>query len=463
MLQVPTPLFVRPSRARLWIAATRARLPMVLWLAPCVAAALLLPASAESPLPAGLVADKADTAWMMVSTLLVLLMLFPGLALFYGGLVRAKNMLSVLSQVLGVTALAVIVWIGWGYSLAFGAGNAVLGGVDKMFLTGVGPADLVPTFTAGVAVPEISFAAFQMSFAAITAALITGALAERVKFSAIMLFAAMWLTVVYAPIAHMVWSADGLIYRMGALDFAGGTVVHINAGIAGLVGVYFAGSRLGFLREPMQPHSLPLTIVGAGLLWVGWFGFNAGSALEANSVAAMAMMNTFVAPAAGALAWMLAERLYSGKASLLGGASGLVSGLVGVTPAAGLCSPSGAILLGASAALGAYVFIAFVKHRFRIDDTLDVFGIHGIGGIVGSLATGIVASPALGGVGAADYSIARQLLVQLAGVGIAAAWCAVGSALCFLAVRRAIGLRHGEDAEREGLDIHDHGERAYAH
>ena len=462
MLQVRTPLFVRPRKARLLVAAARRRLVLLLWLVPCLAAALLMPASAQVPLPAGLVADKADTAWMMVSTLLVLLMLFPGLALFYGGLVRAKNMLSVLSQVLGVTALAVIVWIGWGYSLAFGSGNSIVGGLDKMFLNGVGAAALVPTFTANVGIPEISFAAFQMSFAAITAALITGALAERVKFSAIMLFAALWLTVVYAPIARMVWSPDGLIYRMGALDFAGGTVVHINAGIAGLVGVYFAGSRLGFLREPMQPHSLPLTIVGAGLLWVGWFGFNAGSALEANSVAAMAMMDTFVAPAAGALAWMLAERISSGKASLLGGASGLVSGLVGVTPAAGLCSPTGAILLGASAAIGAYLFIAFVKHRFRIDDTLDVFGIHGIGGIVGSLATGIVASPALGGAGAADYSIAHQLLVQSAAVGIAAAWCAGGSALCFLAVRNSIGLRHGEDAEREGLDIHDHGERAYS-
>jgi Amt family ammonium transporter len=330
-----------------------------------------------------------------------------------------------------------------------------------LFLAGIDPAALVPTFSAGVGIPEILFAAFQMAFAAITAALITGALAERVKFSAIMLFSALWLTVVYAPIAHMVWSPDGLIFRMGALDFAGGTVVHINAGIAGLVGVYFAGSRLGFLRERMQPHSLPLTIIGAGLLWVGWFGFNAGSALEANSVAALAMMNTFVAPAAGALAWMLAERLASGKASLLGGASGLVSGLVGVTPAAGLCSPIGAILLGAGAAVGAYLFIAFVKHRFKIDDTLDVFGIHGIGGIVGSIATGVVASPLLGGAGAADYAIGHQVLVQLAAVTIAAAWCACGSALCFLAVREWIGLRHREEAEREGLDVHDHGESAY--
>lgn len=461
MLLTRTPLYTRPGRLRLITSRAFSGGRLLLWPVPCLLAWLLLPASAPAAPAAALAVDKADVAWLMVSTALVLLMLFPGLALFYGGMVRAKNMLSILSQVLGVTAASILAWVAWGYSLSFTQGNAVIGGLDKLFLSGVDAADLVPTFTAGVGIPETLFAAFQMTFAAITAALITGALAERVRFSAILLFTPLWLTVVYAPIAHMVWSADGFIFQMGALDFAGGTVVHINAGIAALVGVYFAGARLGFLREPMQPHSLPFTIVGAGLLWVGWFGFNGGSALEANGVAAMAMMNSFIAPAAGALAWMLAERIASGKASLLGGASGLVSGLVGVTPAAGLCSPGGALLLGASAALGAYWFIAFVKHRYRIDDTLDVFGIHGIGGIIGSLVTGIVASPLLGGTGAEDYSILRQLGVQTAAIGIAAVWCAAGSALCFMAVRQALGLRHEEDAEREGLDIQDHGERAY--
>ena len=461
MLWVRAPALREDKRVLLVAKAALSKLQLLWWLAPCLLAALVLSSSAPAAPVSGLVSSKADIAWLIVSTLLVLLMLFPGLALFYGGLVRSKNMLSVLSQVLGVTTLSVLVWVGWGYSLAFTQGNAIIGSFDKLFLSGVTPGALVPTFTAGVGIPEILFAAFQMTFAAITAALITGALAERVRFSAIMLFSAVWLTVVYAPIAHMVWSPDGFIYRLGALDFAGGTVVHINAGVAGLVGVYFAGARMGFLREPMQPHSLPLTIVGAGLLWVGWFGFNAGSALEANNVAAMAMMNTFVAPAAGALAWMAAERISAGKASLLGGASGLVSGLVGITPAAGLCSPIGAVALGAGAAVGAYCFIAFVKHRYRIDDTLDVFGIHGIGGIIGSIGTGIVVSPLLGGTGAADYSIITQVAIQLAAVAVASAWCAAGSALCFLAVQRALGLRHSEDAEREGLDICDHGERAY--
>jgi Amt family ammonium transporter len=410
---------------------------------------------------ASLAVDKGDTAWMLVATLLVLLMTVPGLALFYGGLVRTKNMLSILSQVLGIAALTVLVWVGWGYSLSFADGTALFGGLGKTFLAGIGPDSASATFTAGVGIPELLFAAFQMTFAAITAALIVGALAERVKFTAILLFTLLWLTLVYAPLAHMVWSSGGLIFSMGALDFAGGTVVHVNAGIAGLVGVWFAGSRIGFLREAMAPHSLALTLVGAGLLWVGWFGFNAGSALEANGTAALAMVNTFVAPAAGVLSWMAAERIVSGKPSLLGGASGAIAGLVGVTPAAGTCGPLGAMLLGAAAALACYGFVASMKNRLRLDDSLDVFGIHGLGGIVGSIGTGIVTSPWLGGQGGDDYSMVGQTAVQIGAVGIAIAWSAAGSALCFWIVKKAIGLRHAEEAEREGLDIADHGERAY--
>jgi Amt family ammonium transporter len=405
--------------------------------------------------------DHGDTAWMLVSTLLVLMMSLPGLALFYGGLVRAKNMLSILSQVLGIAAAAILVWVGWGYTLAFGEGTPLVGGLGKAFLRGVDGASLVPTPTAGQGIPELVFAAFQMTFAAITAALVVGALAERVKFGAVMLFTIIWLTLVYAPLAHMVWAPGGLINRMGALDYAGGTVVHVNAGIAGLVGVLFAGKRIGFLREATPPHSLALAIVGAGLLWVGWFGFNAGSALEAGAGAAIAMMNSFVAPAAGILAWMGAERVVSGKPSLLGGASGAIAGLVAVTPAAGTAGPGGAALLGAATALACYGFVGSLKNRLRLDDTLDVFGIHGLGGIVGSLGTAVAAAPALGGHGGADYALFHQLLVQAAAVAIAIAWSAAGSALTFWLVRRAIGLRVEADAEREGLDLADHGERAY--
>lgn len=300
-----------------------------------------------------------------------------------------------------------------------------------------------------------------MTFAAITAALVVGAIAERVKFSAIMLFTPIWLTIVYAPIAHMVWANDGLIFGMGALDCAGGTVVHINAGIAGLVGVFFAGKRLGFGRDATPPHSLSLTLVGAGLLWVGWFGFNAGSNLEATGGAAIAMMNTFVAPAAGVLAWMLAERVISGRASLLGGASGAIAGLVAVTPAAGTSGVGGAMVLGALAALACYGFVTVVKPRLKLDDTLDVFGIHGLGGIIGSVGTGIVTSPSLGGFGAADFSIAAQTWVQVQAVVIAILWSAVGSTITFAVVKSVLGLRVEPDEEREGLDIIDHGERAY--
>jgi Amt family ammonium transporter len=407
--------------------------------------------------------DSGDTAWMLVSTAFVMLMLLPGLALFYGGLVRAKNLLSVMSQVLGITAIAILTWVLWGYSLAFYDGNAVIGGFGKAGFAGIGADSAWAVGSAGKAIPELVFAAFQMSFAAITGALVIGALVERVRFGAIMLFATLWLTIVYEPLAHMVWASDGFLFKFGAIDFAGGTVVHINSGVAGLVGVAFAGSRIGHLKEAMPPHSLALTMVGAGLLWVGWFGFNAGSALEANGLAAVAMVNTLVAPAAGLLAWMAAERLASGKPSMLGGASGAVAGLVAVTPAAGISGPIGAMLLGGAASIVCYGFVGSLKNRLRLDDSLDVFGIHGLGGIAGSVGTAIVALPVLGGHGGGDYSLGWQLVRQFSAVGIAIAWSAAGSALCFGIVRAVMPLRHARDAEREGLDIADHGERAYSY
>jgi len=391
----------------------------------------------------------------------VMLMILPGLALFYGGLVRAKNLLSVMSQVLGITAVAILTWVLWDYSLAFYDGGAVIGGLGKAGFAGMSADSTWAVGSSGKAIPELVFAAFQMSFAAITGALVTGALVERVRFSAMMLFSALWLTIVYAPLAHMVWAADGFLFKFGAIDFAGGTVVHINSGVAGLMGVAFAGPRIGHLKEPMPPHSLALTMVGAGLLWVGWFGFNAGSALEANGLAAVAMVNTLVAPAAGLLTWMAAERLVSGKPSMLGGASGAVAGLVAVTPAAGASGPIGAMLLGLAASLVCYAFVGSVKNRLRLDDSLDVFGIHGLGGITGSIGTALVALPMLGGHGGADYSLPWQLLRQVAAVGVAITWSAVGSAICFALVKLLVRLRHARDAEREGLDIADHGERAY--
>jgi len=410
---------------------------------------------------AQLTIDSGDTAWMLVSTALVMLMILPGLALFYGGLVRAKNLLSVMSQVLGITAIAILTWVLWDYSLAFNGSGRFIGDFGKAGFAGLDETSLWAVGNAGKAIPELVFAAFQMSFAAITAALVIGALVERVRFSAMMLFATLWLTIVYAPLAHMVWSSEGLLFKLGAIDFAGGTVVHINSGVAGLVGVAFAGSRIGHLREAMPPHSLALTMVGAGLLWVGWFGFNAGSALEANGLAAVAMVNTLVAPAAGLLTWMAAERLVSGKPSMLGGASGAVAGLVSVTPAAGASGPVGAMLLGAAASLVCYGFVGSLKNRLRLDDSLDVFGIHGLGGITGSIGTAIVALPALGGHGGDHYALGRQLVAQVAAVAMAIGWSAAGSAICFGIVRLVKPLRHARDAEREGLDIADHGERAY--
>jgi Amt family ammonium transporter len=405
--------------------------------------------------------DSGDTAWMLVSTALVMLMILPGLALFYGGLVRAKNLLSVMSQVLGIGAVAILTWVLWDYSLAFSGDGRFIGDLSKAGFAGMDETSMWAVGSAGRAIPELVFAAFQMTFAAITAALVIGALVERVRFSAIMLFAMLWLSLVYAPLAHMVWSSGGLLARFGAIDFAGGTVVHINSGVAGLVGVAFAGSRIGYLKEAMPPHSLALTMVGAGLLWVGWFGFNAGSALEANGLAAVAMVNTLVAPAAGLLGWMGLEGLMSGKPSMLGGASGVVAGLVAVTPAAGASGPIGAIMLGFAASLVCYAFVGSLKNRLRLDDSLDVFGIHGLGGIVGSIGTAVVALPVLGGHAAADYSLGWQLVRQLGAVVVAIGWSAVGSALCFGIVKTVLPLRHARDAEREGLDIADHGERAY--
>ena len=407
------------------------------------------------------VIDSGSTAWMLTSTLLVLMMLLPGLALFYGGLVRAKNLLSIMSQVLAITALGILVWVGWGYSLAFSGGGPIVGDLAKAGLRGIDGGGLWPVGDGTHAIPELLFAAFQMTFAAITAALIVGATAERMRFGAMLLFAGLFLTIVYAPIAHMVWAADGLIFKLGAIDFAGGTVVHINAGVAGLVAVAFCGPRLGFRKEAMPPHSLALVLVGAGLLWVGWFGFNAGSALEANGLAAIAMLNTMIAPAAGVLAWMALESWRSGKPSLLGGASGAVAGLVAVTPAAGISGPLGAALLGAVASGACYAFIAGTKQKLRLDDSLDVFGIHGLGGIVGSIGTAVAALPAIGGHAAADYGLGHQLWVQAAAVGVAIAWSAGGSAIALLIVRLVIPLRRGADEEREGLDLADHGERAY--
>src|ERR687890_2235863 len=358
----------------------------------------------------GLTIDSGDTAWMLVATALVMLMILPGLALFYGGLVRAKNLLSVMSQVLGITAVAILAWVLWNYSLAFSAGNCLIGSLSKAGFAGLTDGSAWPVGGSGKAIPELVFAAFQMTFAAITGALVIGALVERVRFSVIMLFSLLWQTIVYAPLAHMVWSSDGLLFKFGAIDFAGGTVGHINSGIAGLVGVTFAGPRIGHLKEAMPPHSLALTMVGAGLLWVGWFGFNAGSALEANGLAAVAMVNTFVAPAAGLLTWMAAERVVSGKPSMLGGASGAVAGLVAVTPAAGASGPIGAMLLGGAASLVCYGFVGSLKNRLRLDDSLDVFGIHGLGGITGSIGTAIIALPALGGHAATDYAVGHQLV-----------------------------------------------------
>ena len=409
------------------------------------------------------VMDKGDVAWMMVSTLLVLFMILPGVALFYGGLVRTKNMLSVLMQSMVVTAMVMVIWVLWGYSMAFGdAPSAFWGGLGKMFLAGVTAESMAATFSAGVVIPEYVFIAFQMTFAAITAVLIVGAFAERIKFGALLLFIALWVTFVYFPVAHMVWDSDGLIYGWGALDFAGGTVVHINAGIAGLVGAILIGKRVGYGKDNMAPHSMTLTMVGASILWVGWFGFNAGSNLEANGGAAVAFINTFTATAGAILVWVVLEMILRGKASMLGAASGLVAGLVAITPAAGFAGPVGAIVLGGVASAVCYFFVAVVKHKMGYDDSLDVFGIHGVGGIIGALGTAIVDRVGFGGIGYSEATMGAQLWTQFLGVAVTIVWCGVISAILYAIVNAIVGLRVKEEEEREGLDLTSHGERAYS-
>jgi Amt family ammonium transporter len=426
-------------------------------------AAFAAPAFAQEATEAAVTTmDKGDTTFMLVSTILVLLMILPGLALFYGGLVRTKNMLSVLIQCTLITAMVMVIWVLYGYSFAFGGSeSAFWGGTAKMFLAGVTPASEAATFSDGVMIPEYIFIAFQMTFACITPALIVGAFAERIRFSAVMLFVALWVTLVYFPVAHMVWDANGLLFKMGALDFAGGTVVHINAGIAGLIGAIMVGKRAGFGRDMMAPHSMTLTMVGAALLWFGWFGFNAGSNLEANGGAALAMINTFTATAGAILAWTAIETLHRGKASLLGAVSGMIAGLVAVTPAAGFAGPVGAIVLGAVASGVCYYFVAVVKNKFGYDDTADVFGIHGVGGIVGALGTAIVNMPGLGGAGGEDYAVGSQFVIQASAVGITILWCGILSFILFKIVDMTLGLRVSVEDERQGLDLASHGEAAY--
>jgi Amt family ammonium transporter len=440
-------------------------------------------AAAPAPVP-----NKGDTAWMTVATILVILMTIPGLALFYGGLVRSKNMLSVLMQVFVVSSLIYVLWVLYGYSVAFTSSNPFFGTFDKIMLKGVTVESLGATFSKGVYIPELTFVAFQATFAAITCALIVGAFAERMKFSAVLLFCALWFTFSYLPVAHMVWywdgpdaitdaaslekvtAAAGWLWAKGALDFAGGTVVHINAAVAGLVGAYMVGKRIGYGKESMTPHSLTLTMVGAALLWVGWFGFNAGSNLEANGLTALAFVNTLVATAAATLAWIAGEALSKGKASMLGAASGAVAGLVAITPACGFVGPGGAIIIGLVAGLLCLWGVNGLKRMLGADDSLDVFGVHGVGGIVGALLTGVFAAPSLGGTGVYDYvanaanpqySIGSQVWIQLQAVATTIVWSAVVSLSAYKLIDLVIGLRVSEEEEREGLDISSHGETAY--
>ncbi|MFZ0099741.1 MAG: ammonium transporter [Gemmobacter sp.] len=455
--------------------------------------------------------NNGDVAWMSISTILVLLMTVPGLALFYGGLVRTKNMLSVLTQVFAICAIVAIIWVTYGYSLAFTYGGSLdtfVGGFSKAFLAGVDVNSKVATFTNGVYLPEFTFIAFQMTFACITPALIVGAFAERIKFSALMVFIVLWVTLIYFPMAHMVWwwggpdflaqeqtakliaeaagdtaaaeaaaanlAANGLLWNWGALDFAGGTVVHINAGVAGLVGCIVLGKRVGYGKESMAPHSLTMTMIGASLLFVGWFGFNAGSNLESNAITALAIVNTFVAACAGGVAWMFIEWAMKGKPSLLGLVSGVVAGLVAVTPAAGFAGPMGSVVLGLVAGAVCFLFVAYVKNALGLDDSLDVFGVHGIGGIIGAIATGILVNPALGGAGipdylsqpgtlqVAEYVASTAIMAQIKAVLFTLVFSGVGSFILYKLVDMTIGLRVKQDVEREGLDLAEHGERAYS-
>ncbi|SOE50191.1 ammonium transporter [Orrella dioscoreae] len=407
--------------------------------------------------------NNADVAWLSTSTVLVLLMVVPGLALFYGGLVRSKNMLSVLMQVIATFSLAVVLWFVYGYSLAFTDGNAFFGGFSRLFLSGVfTPPDVFPL---SGTVPEILFAAFQATFAGITCALIVGSFAERARFSAVLVFTFIWFTFAYVPIAHMVWYGGdnpGLLFAAGALDFAGGTVVHINAGIAGLVGAYVIGKRLGYGREAMQPHNLPMTFIGATLLWVGWFGFNAGSALSANGVATLAFFNTLIATAGAVLAWVFTEWAIKGKPSILGAASGAVAGLVGITPGAGLVGPVGALIIGIAAGAICVWGVNGLKRLLKADDSLDVFGVHGVGGIVGALLTGVFNAQAFGGPGLESIgAIPGQLWIQLEGILLTIVWSGIVAFIAYKIADMVCGLRVPEDVEREGLDINSHGESAY--
>ncbi len=425
------------------------------------AAPAAAPAAEAAPAAVKETVDKGDVTWMMIATVLVIMMVIPGLALFYGGLVRSKNMLSVLMQVMVVFSMISVLWAVYGYSLAFGGEGLIYGNFDKLFLKGVTPDSLAATFTPGVMIPEFIFIAFQCTFAGITCALIVGSFAERIKFAAVLLFCAIWFTFSYLPIAHMVWGAGGYLFDKGALDFAGGTVVHINAAMAGLVGAYVIGKRLGYGRESMAPHSLTLTMVGASLLWVGWFGFNAGSNLEANGGTTLAFINTLMATAAAVLAWSVGETLTKGKASMLGAASGAVAGLVAITPACGTVGVMGAIVIGLVSGFLCLWGVTGLKKMLGADDSLDVFGVHGVGGIVGALLTGVFSAASLGGIKGGDYSIMSQLFVQAEGVVITMVWSAIVAYVAFKIVDMLVGLRVTEEEEREGLDISSHGESAY--
>lgn len=402
--------------------------------------------------------NSGDTAWMIVATVLVIIMAIPGLALFYGGLVRAKNMLSVLMQVFVTFSLMSIIWVVYGYSLAFSDGgslNGYVGGLSLAFLSGVTPESLSGT------IPEYVFITFQLTFAAITPALIVGAFAERIKFSAMLVFMALWVTLVYFPVAHMVWGG-GILAELGAMDFAGGTVVHINAGIAALVGSIVVGKRLGYGKEAMPPHSMVLTMVGASLLWAGWYGFNVGSELAADGAAGLVMVNTQVATAAAVIGWLFIEWLTRGKASMLGGASGAIAGLVAITPACAFVGPMGAIVLGFVASIISFWSVTSLKSWLGYDDSLDVFGIHGVAGIVGAIGTGILAATSLGGVGYEEgVTMAGQVYVQIIAVGVTILWCGIISFILFKVIDLLMGLRVSEESEREGLDTTVHGERAY--
>ena len=476
----------------------------VLLIDPTLAQTAAPAAAPAAPAAPEIVVNKGDNAWMMTSTVLVLLMTIPGLALFYAGLVRPKNALSVLTHVFYTVCIVILIWVIYGYSLAFTGGSTIIGGLDKIFLKGVTADSKAATFSVGVNITEYVYICFQMTFAAITPALIVGAFAERMKFSAVALFIPLWVTLVYFPIAHMVWywagpdaidaaakalaaattpeakkaaqdaldavNADaGMVFIWGAIDFAGGTVVHINSGIAGLVGALVVGKRIGFGKELMPPHSLVMSMIGASLLWVGWFGFNAGSNLEATGGAPLAMINSFVATAAAALSWMFAEWIFKGKPSLLGAISGCVAGLVAVTPASGYAGPMGAIVLGLVVGVVCLFMVTTIKNMFGYDDALDVFGVHCIGGIVGAIGTGILVAPALGGSGImdyttgkiADYDFMTQVIAQCKAVATTLVWSGVGSFIIYKVVDFTVGLRPSVEKEREGLDISDHGERAY--